>query len=1164
MANLTHKSIKGEFCPLTKLQKKSRNMKPAEGEYGSTAFDDTNIDYERKKSNVSEVDINSKWNLLPLILKSTGLTKLQLNSFNDFIDFGLTRIMKANQRVILSENPLRYIQYKSINVEKPYYSKRKIPLTPQNCRLTGMTYAGNVYVDFDYFNGKTIESKTHFHIAKLPIMLQSNRCHLYNASEEEFAKLGECPYDPGCYFIIRGTERVVLVQEQSPYNRILIEGSGTEERQAICNSSTDTHKTRIELLWRKKNLKLHHNMLKEDLPVFILFRALGVTSDQEIMQMIDPLGKVSNLLITSKQESINSKIFTQDQAIQYIETKLRDQKLSGIVATKEERALPNYKAREFLRTMFVPHIQSTLTEFKKKAVFFSLMVRWLLMSLLNPNEDPNKILDSRDFFGNKKLELAGELIDLLFEDLFKTFNLCVQNYHKRSNLKSKNDNTAIDASMVSDIITNGLNATISSGNWNITRFKMSRAGVSQPLARISYLNFLSMITRISSHFEKTQKVTGPRSLYPSQFGFVCPSDTPEGAQCGLVKNFTLTSHVTVFSDPAPIKRILYDLGVEDLMPMSGEECAKNVVVILNGEPIGITNEPEKICKAFRTARRHSIIKDRYVSIWFSTPKQCIFISTESGRVCRPLIIVENHKSKLTLPMINAIAQKDPKYSLNYLIENGIIEYVDVNELHDTFIAFYEVDLVNHPKNDYTHLEIHNAQLLGVCASVIPCPHHNQSPRNTYQCAMGKQAVGPTALNIFNRIDQSSYFLCYPQQPMVQTRALRLARYHEMPCGHTAMVAVMSYSGHDIEDALIMNKASLDRGFARRYYLSKIDITIKTYDNATSDQIVDLAHDKRINRDEPSYANMDDDGLVKTEVELQANQFYANKYVPDTPERYKSTPLRYSDAYPVHVHKVYAGTTDRGIDYTIKTRDFRRPELGDKFSSRHGQKGVLGLIVEQEDMPYTETGVCPDMIMNPHGFPSRMTVGKMIELISGKAGIANGQIGNGTVFSSDPVKDISEDLIKAGFSFSGKELLMSGITGEPLEAYIFFGPVFYQSLKHMVKDKMQARPAGQSQYLTRQPTQGRSRKGGMRLGEMERDCLIGHGAASILYERMLISSDLYVANVCENCGLIGYTNNCTECKAKAKMKKVKMPYACKLLFQELISMGITPRLRVGDF
>jgi DNA-directed RNA polymerase III subunit RPC2 len=561
-----------------------------------------------------------------------------------------------------------------------------------------------------------------------------------------------------------------------------------------------------------------------------------------------------------------------------------------------------------------------------------------------------------------------------------------------------------------------------------------------------------------------------------------------------------------------------------------------------------------VCKRFRAARRYNWF-NRFIAIWTSPPKRAIFISSEAGRVCRPLIVIEDGKSKLTPDLLR------PDITFESLLEKGIIEYVDVNEQHDCLIAFEDFQL--EADKEFTHLEIDSAQLLGICAGVVPCPHHNQSPRNTYQCAMGKQAIGPTALNIFTRVDKSSYFNVYPQQPMVQTRTMRLSQYHEMPSGQTAMVAIMSYSGHDIEDALILNKASLDRGFGRRYYLSKVDMILKRHDGDRPDRIAWANEDGSLDRSQWALSLLDDDGLVRPGETLEARRVYANKFTPSSLGRYVEARESYKGNYPVVVHNVSVATAELGTVYTIKTRDFRRPELGDKFSSRHGQKGVVGMIVEQEDMPYTETGVYPDIIMNPHGFPSRMTVGKMIELISGKAGIGKGMIGNGTAFSSDRVKDISEGLIAAGFSYSGKELLMSGITGEPLEAYIFFGPVFYQSLKHMVKDKMQARDTGPTTMLTRQPTQGKSKGGGMRLGEMERDCVVGYGAAHVLYERMLLSSDVYNANVCEVCGLIGYNGYCTECRSKENIRIVRMPYACKLLFQELMSMGIAPRIRVQD-
>lgn len=1113
-----------------------------------------------RASDVTKVDPNSRKDLIPLILQTYGLTKLQINSFNDFIESGLERIMNANREVVIKKDTgkknkksTHKITYTRIYVGKP-------ETTPQQCRLSDQTYAADVKVDYILEYRESDGEKKEVliegaRICRLPIMLQSCRCNLYNCNDEEYAKMDECRYDPGGYFIINGAEKIVHIQEQAPYNRILIENTGRGTKMAVVNSSTDTHKVRIEVNFEKDLIALHHNMLREDIPIFVIFRALGVLSDQEALQLLDPTNKVGDLLMPSLQKFLELNIATQEKALEYIVDKIRDKELTGINATEEEKKDAHYTGKEFMRSMVLPHISCTFRDFRRKIIFLACMCRWLIFSVRN-----ERIVDKRDFFGNKKLELAGELIDLLFEDLFKKFN---------DNLRKDMDGNLITRERINtkEAITNGLINAISSGNWTITRFRMDRAGVSQPLGRMSYLQFVSMITRISSHFEKTQKVAGARLLYPSQFGFICPSDTPEGAQCGLIKNVSLTAHVTIWSDPSPARKLLYNLGVEDVvLYTTGEEIHNNFIIMLNGEPIGIYNDPVELCRKFRKARRYGWI-DKFTAIWTSYEKRCIFICSEAGRACRPLIIVEDGKSKLTEEMMDKVRNNEIKFE--YFLNNAIIEYVDINETHDCLIAFKDEDLLN-TDIQYTHLEIDNAQMIGVCAGVVPCPHHNQSPRNTYQCAMGKQAVGPTALNIMNRVDKATYFNCYPQMPMVQTRTIRYSRYHEMPCGQNGIVAIMSYSGYDIEDALIMNRASLDRGYGRRYYLSKLDFMFK---NFRKGRFNDIILTPKIDKIGQRGDCLDIDGLVSPGIRITNNKIFLNKHtLVDTGENsqtFEETTCSYKSKYPVVIKNVSIFTkryeNQPGIQTVIKikTSDFRRPELGDKFSSRHGQKGTVGLIVQQEDMPFNERGISPDMIMNPHGFPSRMTVGKLIELVSGKAGIFNGRFGNGTAFSSDRVTDIAEDLIKAGYSYSGKDLLMSGITGEPMQAYIFFGPVFYQSLKHMVKDKMQARANGSRTKLTRQPTQGRNKGGGMRLGEMERDCIIGYGAASFLYERMLLSSDLYEASVCSNCGFIGSPTICVHCRTNEHMKPVKLPYACKLLFYEMMSMGVVPKINVRD-
>lgn len=419
--------------------------------------------------------------------------------------------------------------------------------------------------------------------------------------------------------------------------------------------------------------------------------------------------------------------------------------------------------------------------------------------------------------------------------------------------------------------------------------------------------------------------------------------------------------------------------------------------------------------------------------------------------------------------------------------------------------------------------------------------------------MGKQAIGAVAHNQLERMDTLLYLMVYPMRPLVQTRTIEMINFDKLPAGQNAMVAVMSYSGYDIEDASILNKAALDRGYGRCIVLKKQNTQIKKYTNGTNDEI--KAPPQDVNGHKLAQFEMvDSDGIAAPGTVLKQGDIYCNKHSPvntsETPASglrpgrtedmlMKPSPAKLKDAYDMVVDRVLL-TSNHESNMIVKTllRDTRRPELGDKFSSRHGQKGVCGLIVNQEDMPFCDEGMCPDMVMNPHGFPSRMTIGKMIEMVAGKAGVLAGNIHDGSAFAGDSIESVSNVLIQHGYNYRGKDYMTSGITGEGIEAYIFFGPIFYQKLKHMVKDKMHARSRGPRAVLTRQPTEGRSRDGGLRLGEMERDCLIGYGASALLMERLMFSSDGFDVHVCRTCGLIGYIGWCQHCKTSAKMANIK--------------------------
>ena len=458
--------------------------------------------------------------------------------------------------------------------------------------------------------------------------------------------------------------------------------------------------------------------------------------------------------------------------------------------------------------------------------------------------------------------------------------------------------------------------------------------------------------------------------------------------------------------------------------------------------------------------------------------------------------------------------------------------------------------------------------------------------------MAKQAMGCVAMNQYVRMDGLLYSLVYPQKPMVKSRTLDLINFDNIPGGHNACIAVMSFSGYDIEDAIILNKAAIDRGFGRCIILRKHQTSVRRYANGTMDRTCGPPdpsnfpggeEDKRYKK----YSAIDLDGLCKVGELLESGSVMVNKESPtDTTTnvvgadigfnvssmanvQYKYSGNSYRGAAPMYVDKVLI-TSNAHEQFLVKVmlRQVRRPEIGDKFASRHGQKGVCGLIVREEDMPFNEYGHSPDLIMNPHGFPSRMTVGKLLELLVGKAGLYEGRQGYSSAFgeehgSADTDESASEALLRTGVNYTGKDILYSGSNGEPLDAYIFSGPVFYQKLKHMVLDKAHARARGPRAVLTRQPTEGRSRDGGLRLGEMERDCLIAYGASNLIMERLMHSSDAFSANVCMTCGLLQYQNWCQYCRSGEHVADIRLPYACKLLFQELQSMNVLPRLRLED-
>lgn len=1095
------------------------------------------------------------------------------------------------------------VKFGQIYLSKPTFVEadgETVVLFPKEARLRNLTYAAPLYVDIQKRvliqqlneDGEDEESESmreedvisydKVFLGDIPIMLRSDYCNLAERSERDLMDLGECPYDQGGYFVINGSEKVLIAQERMANNNVYVFRKSQPSKYAYQAEirSTREHSTHavstmsVKMLSRagaKKGagqaIRATLPYVRTDIPILIVFRALGFVTDRDILEhIVYDFG--DNAMLEALRPSIEEAfpIQTQEVALDYI-----GKRGSTVGATREKRIA---YARELLQKELLPHLGIGPHCETRKAYFFGYVIHRLLLVALGRREE-----DDRDHYANKRLDLGGPLLAGLFRQLFRKLTKDVRAYVQRCVDKGKEIN--IPAAVNKDTITRGLRYSLATGNWGVVGAGELRPGVSQVLNRLTYASTLSHLRRINSPIGREGKLAKPRQLHNSQWGMICPAETPEGQACGLVKNLALLTYVSVGCAAQPVLEFLDEWATEALEDISPSVVARSTKVFVNGAWVGIHRDPGDLVAALRAMRRQADVSTE-VGIVHDIRLQELRLTTDYGRCCRPLFVVDAQQLRVKKKDIIALARaEETGASWQGLVEAGAIEYVDVEEEETTMIAMTIGDLKAARADPsraytatYTHCEIHPAMILGVCASIIPFPDHNQSPRNTYQSAMGKQAMGMYVTNYQVRMDTQGYVLYYPQKPLVTTRGMEYLHFRELPAGINTIVAIACYSGYNQEDSTMMNQSSIDRGIFRSIFFRSYKTEEAKQGSMVQEVIERPLRDVTAGLRHGTYDKLDDDGIAPPGTRVSGDDVVIGKTSPlpddgsGMPQRYSkkdcSTSLRHSEAGMVDSVAVTTGA-DGNKFVKMRVRSVRIPQVGDKFASRHGQKGTIGITYTQEDMPFTAEGIVPDLIINPHAIPSRMTIGHLVEALMSKVAACAGKEGDSTPFTPVTVENISRALHSCGYQSRGWETMYNGHTGRQLRAQIFLNPTYYQRLKHMVDDKIHSRGRGPVQILTRQPVEGRARDGGLRFGEMERDCIISHGAAAFLKERLYYQSDAYRVHVCEQCGVIAVANlkkgtfYCQACKSTTGISQVFMPYACKLLFQELMAMAIVPKL-----
>jgi DNA-directed RNA polymerase II subunit RPB2 len=1132
------------------------------------------------------------------------------------------------------------IIYDDLDGSKPYSHF----MYPNDARLRNMTYGTTIHYDVDVEMTYYLEDgeKRHHkvtlekvYLGKFPIMLQSNLCILKSLDEGVRFNMGECKCDYGGYFIIDGKEKVIIPQETFADNMIYIraykEGELYSHSAEIRSVSEDPSKpirtTGVKVV--APGVTLSNNQIvvvvpnvRKPVPLFILMRALGVVSDKAIIQtcLLD-LEKNSDYIdhfIPSIHDA--RQIFNQETALQFIATFTKRKTVNSVL--------------EILMNYFLPHIGTM--NFLDKAYFVGYMV-YRMLRVFKKEDTPT----DRDSFRFKRVEQSGDLIYDLFREYYliqkRAISLTIdkEHYYHRGEYKGESFIKLVENNyndfFKERIVETGFRKAFK-GNWGAQEHT-KRLGVVQDVNRLSWNSFISQLRKLNLPLDASAKVVGPRHLNGSQWGLIDPVDTPDGGNIGLHKHLAISTYITSgFSSHPMIHWLRTNANIKLLQECSPLYLANLSKVIVNGNWIGGLDDPIQVVQNLKLFRRNGIIPV-FTSIFFDYKYNEIYIYTDAGRLTRPVYYIEsggnnpsfNRKDVLELmdtgkatweqivagfktkrddsfrsknnrlyasaAELYSVPSGESAKSLKDVLEKNasLVDYLDASEEESCLVAT-TVDDVKKNKY-YTHLEIDSSLMLGILGNMVIFPENNPYARNAFSCGQSKQAVSLYHSNYQMRIDKMGVVLNSGQIPLIKSKYLEYINKEQMPYGVNAIVAIMSYTGYNVEDAILINQGAVDRGIFRTSYYSMYEAreeSTKVAGSMTNSFFADVMKYPVVGiKPGYDYSQLDESGLVKENTPLDDKTVLIGKLTSSL-NTYTDSSVMPKKGQLGYVDKAFLTEGEEGFRLAkIRIREERVPAIGDKMASRAGQKGTIGLIIPESDMPFTADGIRPDLIINPHAIPSRMTIGQLIESLFGKACCEYGGFGDCTAFQSKGAntKTYGKMLARAGFHSSGNQLLYNGMTGEQLQSDIFIGPTYYMRLKHMVKDKINYRARGPRTALTRQTVQGRANDGGLRIGEMERDAVISHGASYFLQESFLVRGDEYYMAVCNKTGLISVYNKPkniflslgvdgpvkfhTTLDGKMNMEMVskygrsfsllRIPYSLKLLIQELQVMNVQMRI-----